>query len=103
MLQARSCTLAEGSPAATAKDGLRGGHQRSEGRAPSKEGGWQLGVVACGEVLAAEGVSGDVSKLREWRGGEREVRAASIEEKGVVDGGLTVRRQGRCLCLTKNQ
>jgi hypothetical protein len=29
---------AVGSPAAVAKEGLRGGHQRDEGRAPGKEG-----------------------------------------------------------------
>jgi hypothetical protein len=62
---------------------------------------WRLGAVARGGVLFREGIGGDISELRELRGGEREMRAASIEEKGVADGGLTVRRRGQWLYLTE--
>jgi hypothetical protein len=45
-----------------------------------------------GEGVGGEGVGGNVGMLQELRGGES-MRAASIEEKGVADGGLTMKRQ----------
>jgi hypothetical protein len=63
-------------------------------------------AARCGDVrgvLAEEGVGGDVGELQELRGGEGEMRAASIEKKGGGWGGLTVRRRGRWCCLTESR
>jgi hypothetical protein len=46
------------------------------------EAEWRFGVAVHGGVLAGEWVSGDVGKLRELRGGEREVRCARACTRG---------------------
>jgi hypothetical protein len=59
------------------------------------EAEWRLSAVAHGGVLAGEGAGGDVDELQELLGGESEMRAALIEEKGVADGGLTLKQRRR--------
>jgi hypothetical protein len=63
------------------KDGRDPPARRGDGEAERR-----LDAVTRGGVLAGEGVGGNVGELQELRGGEREVRAASIGERKAQRG-----------------